>query len=218
MFLFGEAQPSCFCRAVKNRRNNPYAKPDAFTAKAKQEGYPARSVFKLEEIDRRVRLLKGGQHVLDLGASPGSWAKYISQKIGQSGRLLAVDLKPMSISLPPGCVFILGDALSLENESLKTFAPYDVVVSDMAPSTSGTRMQDQARSYELFMRAVEVSVNVTKPGGHFVGKIFMGEDFPYARKKIKDCYEEEKIIRPEGTRTNSYEVFLIGLGLRARPT
>jgi 23S rRNA (uridine2552-2'-O)-methyltransferase len=165
-----------------------------------------------------VRLLRGGQHVLDLGASPGSWAKYIAQKIGQSGRLLAVDLKPMTISLPPGSVFILGDALSLENEALQTFAPYDVVVSDMAPSTSGTRSQDQARSYELFMRAVEVATGLTKPGGSFVGKIFMGEDFPYARKKIKECYEEDKVIRPEGTRTNSYEVFLIGLGRKPQPT
>ncbi len=202
---------------MANRRNNPYAKPDAFSVKAKQEGYPARSVFKLEEIDQRVRLLRGGQHVLDLGASPGSWAKYISQKIGPSGRLLAVDLKPMTISLPPGCVFILGDALSLENESLRTFAPYDVVVSDMAPSTSGTRMQDQARSFELFTRAVEVAINVTKPGGAFVGKLFMGDDFQHARKQIKECYEEDKTIRPAGTRPNSYEVFLIGLRLKPRP-
>ncbi len=190
---------------------NPY-KNDPRTALAKKQGYPARSVFKLEEIDRRTRLLKPGQRVLDLGAAPGSWSLYVAKKIGPKGKLLAIDLKMLETELPPGAVFVQGDALSLENETLATFAPYDVVLSDMAPSTTGNRLGDQTRSYELFMAALAVAVQHLAPGGAFVGKIFMGEDFPLAKKEVKRHFAEERVIRPEGTRSVSYEVFLIGLG------
>jgi 23S rRNA (uridine2552-2'-O)-methyltransferase len=192
-------------------RKNPYAKPDAFTKKAKEAGYPARSVYKLEEIDRRVRLFRPGMRVLDLGASPGSWSLYAAQKIGPSGKLLAMDLNELRTALPPHATFLQGDALSLDNDALATYAPYDVVLSDMAPATTGTRFGDQARSYELFMRALAVAEKLCKPGGAFVGKIFMGEDFPHAKKALKRVFEEDRAIRPEGTRTNSYELFLIGL-------
>ena len=116
-------------------RDNPYKRPDHKTKEAKKMGFPARSVFKLEEIDRRARILKQGQNVLDLGAAPGSWAMYAAQKIGGRGHLLAIDLKPLEVSLPSWVTVVQGDALSLENEALATFAPYDVVLSDMAPST-----------------------------------------------------------------------------------
>lgn len=199
-------------------RKNPYAKPDAFSKKAREAGYPARSVFKLEEIDRRTRILRAGAHVLDLGASPGSWAIYAAQKIGAAGKLLAVDLKPLAVSLPPQATFVLGDALSLENEALASFAPYDAVLSDMAPNTSGNRFADQARSFELFMRALAVAVGLGKPGGSFVGKIFMGEDLAKARAELRKHYAVERLIRPEGTRSVSYEIFVVGLGKKERAT
>ena len=192
--------------------NNPYKGADRFTVAAKQQGYPARSVFKLEEIDRRIRLLKGGMHVLDLGAAPGSWMLYASQKIGNNGKLLAVDLSEITIPVPQNATVIQGDALSLENEALEMYAPYDVVLSDMAPNTTGNRLGDQTRSFELFMRALAVAEKLVKPGGSFVGKIFMGEDFTVAKKAVKRIFDEERAIKPEGTRTNSYELFLIGLG------
>lgn len=195
-------------------RKNPYAKPDAFTKRAKEAGYPARSVYKLEEIDRRVRLLRPGMRVLDLGASPGSWALYAAQKIGPSGKLLAMDLNDLRTALPPHATFLRGDALSLENEALATFAPYDVVLSDMAPLTTGTRLGDQARSYELFMRALGVAGSLLKTGGTFVGKIFMSEDLPKARAEVRRLFESERLIRPEGTRSVSYELFCIGIGRR----
>ncbi len=191
-------------------RKNPYAKPDHFTEKAKQAGFPARSVYKLEEIDRRVHLLKGGMRVLDLGASPGSWSLYAAQKIGPSGKLLAVDLQPLRTALPPHATFVQGDALSLDNATLAMHAPYDVVLSDMAPSTTGTRFQDQARSFELFMRALAVASTLTLPGGSFVGKIFMGNDLANARAELRKHFEGEKLIRPEGTRSVSYELFVVG--------
>lgn len=197
---------------AKGNAKNPYKGADRFTVAAKQQGYPARSVFKLEEIDRRIRLLKGGMHVLDLGAAPGSWMLYAAQKIGRSGKLLAVDLSEITIPVPENATFLQGDALSLENEALEKYAPYDVVLSDMAPNTTGNRMGDQTRSFELFMRALAVAEKLAKPGGAFVGKIFMGEDFSLAKKAVKRVFTEERAIRPEGTRTNSYELFLVGLG------
>jgi 23S rRNA (uridine2552-2'-O)-methyltransferase len=196
-------------------RRSPYKKPDHFTVEAKRAGYPARSVFKLEEIDRRVRLLRPGMRVLDLGAAPGSWTLYACQRVGPGGRVLAIDKSLIGVPLPPHARFDQGDALELGSETLSVFAPYDVVLSDMAPNTTGNRSADQARSFELFMRALQVAATLTKVGGSFVGKIFMGEDLPLARKTLREHFETEKLIRPEGTRSVSYELFLIGLGRRA---
>jgi 23S rRNA (uridine2552-2'-O)-methyltransferase len=195
-------------------RKNPYARPDHFTRAAKDAGFPARSVFKLEEIDRRTRLLRAGMRVLDLGAAPGSWSKYAAQKIGPSGRLLAVDLDPLATALPPNGEYLQGDALSLANDDLARFAPYDVVLSDMAPRTTGTRVSDQARSFELFMRALAVADRLGIRGGFFVGKIFMSDDLPAARTELRRLYESERLIRPEGTRSVSTEIFAVGAGKR----
>jgi 23S rRNA (uridine2552-2'-O)-methyltransferase len=193
-------------------RRNPYARPDRFTRAAKQAGFPARSVFKLEDIDRRARLLRVGMAVLDLGSAPGSWTKYAAARIGQSGKLLAVDLEPMRIALPPNSWFVQGDALSLANEDLARFAPYDVVLSDMAPNTTGNRVTDQTRSYELFLRALAVAAKLGKIGGSFVAKIFMSDDLPAARAEVRRWYESERLIRPEGTRAGSMEIFVLGSG------
>lgn len=195
-------------------RKNPYARPDRFTRAAKDAGFPARSVFKLEEIDRRTRLLRPGMHVLDLGASPGSWSMYAAQKVGRQGRVLAVDLEPLATALPACAEFVQGDALSLANEDLARFAPYDVVLSDMAPRTTGNRVTDQTRSFELFMRALAVAAILGKAGGSFVGKIFMSDDLPAARAELRKHYGTERLIRPEGTRAVSTELFVVGLEKR----
>jgi 23S rRNA (uridine2552-2'-O)-methyltransferase len=196
---------------VRSKPKNPYKRPDALTKAAKAQGYPARSVFKLEEIDRRVRLLRPGQRVLDLGAAPGSWSMYVAQRIGASGRLVAIDLAPITAALGPSVTVLQGDALSLQNSDLALHAPYDVVLSDMAPSTTGSKLADQARSFELFMRAVAVADALLSPGGAFVGKLFMSNDFVPAREALRKLCEEVRTLRPEGTRTSSVEVFLVGL-------
>jgi 23S rRNA (uridine2552-2'-O)-methyltransferase len=195
-------------------RRNPYEKPDRFTRAAKQAGFPARSVFKLEEIDRRTRLLRAGMRVLDLGAAPGSWAMYAAKRIGPTGNLLAVDLEPLSTGLPPNAVFAQGDAFALSNEDLGRFSPYDVVLSDMAPKTTGSRVTDQARSFELFMRALAVAATLGAAGSSFVGKIFMSDDLPSARAELRRHYENERLMRPEGTRSVSTEIFVVGSGKR----
>jgi len=195
-------------------RKNPYAKPDRYTRAAKEAGFPARSVFKLKEIDRRVRLLRPRMRVLDLGAAPGSWSMYAAQQIGSAGKLLAIDIQPLTITLPNHAEFRQGDALTIGDELLRRFAPYDVVLSDMAPNTTGSRVTDQTRSFELFMRALAVAVVQSAVGGSFVGKIFMSNDLPDARKEVRRHYLGERVIRPEGTRAGSMEVFLLGIGRR----
>jgi 23S rRNA (uridine2552-2'-O)-methyltransferase len=190
---------------------HPYARPDARTRAAKAQGYPARSVFKLEEIDRRVRLLSPGQRVLDLGAAPGSWSLYAAERVGARGVVLAIDRQPILQAFPPQVHVAQGDALTLETSALSEFAPYDVVLSDMAPNTSGSKTADQARSYELFARAVVVARELGRPGSHFVGKLFMSADFEAARASLTEAYAKCQVIRPEGTRSRSTEVFLVGL-------
>jgi len=200
----------------KNAKN-PYKGADRFTVAAKQQGYPARSVFKLEEIDRRIRLLKPGMHVLDLGAAPGSWMLYTAQKIGRNGKLLAVDLTAIDVPVPENTTFLQGDALSLENEALEMYAPYDLVLSDMAPNTTGNRIGDQTRSFDLFMRALAVAEKLAKPGGAFVGKIFMGPDFQSAQRAARERFSEVRVLRPRGTRRVSSELFVAGIRRRPSP-
>lgn len=198
---------------MKNR-GNPYAKPDAKTLAARAQGYPARSVFKLQEIDRRVRLLRAGQSVIDLGAAPGSWSLYASERVGPTGHVYAIDIKPLQQAFGPNVKVLEGDALSLDSAVLAEHAPYDVVLSDMAPNTSGSKLADQARSTELFLRALEVAIAHGKPGSHFVAKIFMSGDYKAAETEVRNAYDSVKTIRPDGTRQNSSEVFVVGMGKR----
>jgi 23S rRNA (uridine2552-2'-O)-methyltransferase len=193
-------------------RGNPYAKPDAKTLEARAKGYPARSVFKLLEIDRRMRVLRPGQNVLDLGAAPGSWSLYASERVGATGHVYAIDIKPIQQVFGENVKVLEGDALSLGSAILSEFAPYDVVLSDMAPNTSGSKFQDQARSTELFLRALAVAVELGKQGSHFVGKIFMSGDYKAAEMDVRKAYETVRTIRPEGTRQVSTEVFVVGMG------
>lgn len=194
-----------------------YRRPDAFTRAAKARGFPARSVFKLEDMDRRLRLLRPGQRVLDLGAAPGSWSLYATTRIGPSGRLLAVDLQPLAQTLPPNAEFVQADASDLSLEALSRHAPYDVVLSDMAPNTSGDRSADQARSFRLVSLALDVAESLLAPGGAFVAKIFMGPDFEEARRRLRSLFAQERVMRPDGVRSSSFEAFLVGTGRKNPP-
>ena len=145
-------------------RGNPYQKADGYTKRAKERGFPARSVFKLEDIDHRARLLRPGMHVLDLGAAPGSWTMYAAGEVGPRGRVLAIDLQPITVTLPDNARTVPGDAFEVANDDLAAFAPYDVVLSDMAPSTTGSRSTDAIRSAALVERAIDVADALAKPG------------------------------------------------------
>lgn len=173
-------------------------------------------MYKLEEIDRRVGLFKKGQQVLDLGASPGSWTLFAADRVGPSGGVLAIDLHDPDIELPSHAEFRVADAFAVEPDTLG--GPFDLVISDMAPKTSGQRHADQFRSFELYMRALGLATQVLRPGGNFVGKIFQGQEFDEARGATREAFAKCRIIRPDATRDESYEVFLLGLGRQDRPS
>jgi 23S rRNA (uridine2552-2'-O)-methyltransferase len=189
--------------------------PDRFTNRAKKEGFAARSVYKLEEIDRRVRLFRPGQRVLDLGAAPGSWAQYVAAKVGAKGRIVAVDLNPLRVALPPFVEVRQMDVLAASMEDVVALGVFDVVVSDMAPHTTGIRDADFANSAELAERALVVAAAVLAPGGKFLAKIFQGGDFPEVRAKFRAVFDEVRVLKPEASRRESSEVYLAGLGRRA---
>lgn len=185
---------------------------DHFGRQARREGFPARSVYKLEEIDRRVQLLKPGMKVLDLGAAPGSWTLYASQKVGPRGHVLALDLHALHSEIPPNVEFRVCDAREQTVESLG--GPFDVVLSDMAPKTMGTRSADQYRSFELFLTAVEIASRTAKIGGAFVGKIFQGAEFEEGREALRKHFGKVRVLKPEAIREESYELYLVGIGRR----
>lgn len=191
-----------------------YNPRDHYFRKAKQENFAARSVFKLEEIDKKLKIFKPGQTVLDLGASPGSWSQYASQKVGEHGRVLGVDLSPVTVKLK-NAVFIQADLRDLNLEEIfKEHGfqpPFDLVLSDMAPKTTGIRMTDQARSMELCELALDVSRRFLKKDGHFVCKLFHSDDFTKLRDEIKKSFQKFEAVKPDSTRKISKEIFLVGI-------
>jgi 23S rRNA (uridine2552-2'-O)-methyltransferase len=211
-------RPHANWRWVEVGRRADYTGEEAGSRRARKLGYAARSVFKLEELDKRFRLLKTGDRVLDLGAAPGSWSQYASQRIGRSGLIVAVDLKEVGVSFPNGVVRQC-DAFQLDEATVSEWTdgrapPFDVIVSDMAPSTTGVPLADHVASVELCDHALELAARWTRPGGHFVCKVFQGEDEPALRKRIQQVFKKLKGVRPKGTRAQSKEIFLVAQGRR----
>lgn len=199
---------------VRKNKTMGYNPQDRFFKKAKQEGFAARSVYKLQEIHQKFKILKPGQSVLDLGAAPGSWSQFTSQTIGPQGRILGVDLSPVTVSLP-NAVFIQADLRDLAlDEVFKTHGflePFDLVMSDMAPSTTGIKSVDQVRSLELCELALLTAQKFLRPGGNFVCKFFQSGEFGQLRNAIKKTFDRVEALKPESTRTISKEIFIVGL-------
>lgn len=197
------------------RRKRPdYTGGEARSRQAREQGYAARSIFKLEEIDQRTQLLKRGDKVLDLGACPGSWSQYALKRIGGDGILVAIDLQEIGVSLP-GATVLKGNAFELDLDQLpEGVPPFDVVLSDMAPKTTGVPFADHVNSVELCDHALALAIRWLRPGGHFVCKVFGGEDEPALRKRVQQQFSKLRTIKPKGTRSNSRETFLVGLGRR----
>lgn len=191
-----------------------YNPKDHFFKKAKKENFVARSIYKLEEIDKRVKLFKGGDWVLDLGASPGSWSQFASARVGDQGRVLGIDLKPVTIKIKNG-IFLEADLFDLNLKEVMQQHGFDgqfqVVMSDMAPKTTGIRVTDQARSFELCELALNMADQFLAPRGHFVCKLFHSDDFHELKKQIQSRFQKFEAIKPEATRSISKEIFLIGL-------
>lgn len=188
-------------------------KPDFYTDKAKKAGYPARSVYKLEEIDNKFHLIKPGDRVLDLGAAPGSWSMFIAEKLKSRGFLAAVDLNPLSIwktKKPENACFFQGDIFGLEIEkTLLSLAPFSLVLSDAAPGTTGNRLVDTCKSYALAERIINLSGPLLSPGGSLVIKVFQGGDEGRLVVVLKNDFTDVKMFKPKASRKESFEVFII---------
>lgn len=190
------------------------ARRDRFHQKAKKQGYLARAVFKLEELDQQFKLFKPGQRVLDLGCAPGSWLQYARSKVGDKGILVGLDRGPLRGDTS-GARIEIGDVMTIDLAKLKgDLTGFDVVLSDMAPDTSGIRHLDQARSEALFERALEIALLTLAPGGNFVGKLFQGPDFKKLTEAVRARFEVAKTAKPESSRQISIEQYVVGKGFK----
>lgn len=190
---------------------------DHYFQRAKQDNYPARSVYKLKEADKRFKLLRPGQKVLDLGASPGSWSLYAAGKIGPSGRLLALDLNPLTINLPEQALFMQGDVFDEAGDGYRLIletAPFDVVLSDMAPRTTGVKFADQARSQDLAGQALALCKVCLIKGGSFVVKFFEAQEAKALLDEMRTVFTRVQGFKPKSSRPESREMFYIATGMK----
>jgi len=193
---------------------------DPYSRRARQLGFPARSVFKLQEMQERFRLLRPGARVLDLGAAPGSWSQYCLQALAGRGLVVGVDLNEPSFDRHQGTGeaefrFLRGDLYAPEVEArLAELGPYDLVLSDAAPHTSGPHLVDAQASLELAGRALELALRLLKSGGGTVIKVFQGGQEGELLERLRAGFARARAFKPEASRSESREVYLLGLGRR----
>lgn len=197
------------------KRRNSYKTGDRFNQKAKDEGYRARSVYKLSEIQKRMHPFKSGQSVLDLGCAPGSWARYASEQVGRKGKVVGIDLQ--EVGSLAGCTLLQADVYEITADELRTHlgGQANVVMSDMAPNTSGDKFGDHVRQIEICERALELATELLQPGGAFICKVFEGEDAPGFVSNVRKHFTTTKRVRPEAVRRESVEFFVVGMGFNA---
>ena len=186
---------------------------DHYFHKAKKDGYAARSAYKIEEIDKKYRIIRTGNKVLDLGSSPGSWLQYASRKVGKSGQVLGVDLQPIKISLPSHVKVIKADIFELTDEDLKiNEGQADVILSDMAPKTSGIRTTDVRRSFELNKKVLNLANDILCPEGSLLVKAFQGKLLDELCSEFRKMFAQVKLCKPKSSRSESVEIFILGTG------
>jgi 23S rRNA (uridine2552-2'-O)-methyltransferase len=189
---------------------------DPYVQKAQSEGWRSRAVFKLEEIDRRAKLLKPGAVCLDLGAAPGAWSQYAARRVGAGGRVVATDI----LAMPElaGVEFVQGDFREAEVlERLLGLLPgrqVDVLLSDMAPNLSGVDAIDQPRSMYLAELALEMATRILKPGGHALIKVFQGSGFEELVRAARSRFGRVRLLKPQASRTRSPEIYLLAMQFR----
>lgn len=186
---------------------------DHYFHKAKKENFLARSIYKLEEIDQKFKVINKNDQVIDLGYYPGSWVQYTSQKVGPEGHIVGVDIKVvnpvfsklLNVKLYQQDVFQIHDL-----ESVGVSKLFDVVLSDMAPNTTGIRSVDQDRSLGLVEKVFELIPRILKPHGNLVIKVFESQSAQDFLKSQKNLFEELHFLRPKSVRSVSKEYFVIG--------
>ncbi len=186
---------------------------DHLTQRAKAENYPARSVYKLEEIQKKFKVIMPGSQVLDLGCAPGSWLLYAAKQVGGKGRVFGIDLTRIDIKLPDNVTAIQDNILALENDRfLAVENGFNTILSDMAPATTGRKDVDAFRSFELCTMALETAKKFGVPNSNFVCKIFQGNEFKKFEKEVKSVFKDCKTFKPESCRKQSKEIYIIAKG------
>lgn len=204
------AKSSSSARWKQRQARDPYVK------RAQAEGWRSRAVFKLSELQGRDRLIAPGQVVVDLGAAPGAWSQFARTAVGPRGRVLAMDILPMP-SLA-GVEFLQGDFR--EEATFQALlgtlggAPVDLVLSDMAPNMSGTRVVDQPRAMYLAELAFDFASQVLRPGGSLVVKLFQGEGFQEFVASVRGRFANVKMRKPEASRAGNRETYLVARNFR----
>lgn len=191
---------------------------DFYFHKAKREGYPARSVYKLEEAQLKHQLLRAGDRVLDLGCQPGSWSMYAAGVVGPRGLVVGVDLNPGPVRVKGGgrFNFVLGDITreTVQEKVRAICSSYNVLISDMAPRTTGNRWADQQHSLRLTRVVLSLAVGLLRPGGNFYCKVFEGEDFKELVDETRLLFNTVRVFKPKSSRNESREVFLLAKGFK----
>jgi len=185
---------------------------DHYTRRARDEKWPARSVYKLQEIDKKFHLIHKGDRLLDLGCYPGSWAQYGLKKVGPGGEVIGIDQSRLDQFSFPNFRFIQADVFLLEiDELVRKIGLMDLLMSDLAPKTTGIKLTDVARSMELAERAEKIVLALLKKKGNFLCKVFEGEDLKAFKTEISHYFQQVRLFRSKATRKRSREVYLVGL-------
>lgn len=189
---------------------------DRFFKQAKDEGYLARSAYKLKEIQDRKRVIRQGDRVLDLGCAPGAWLQVTSELVGPEGTVVGLDLKPVAGGFGPNVACHVGDIEKVDPALLVGGPPrlFDVVLSDMAPSTTGHG--DDLVSARLCRRVLDLLPALLKPTGNLVMKVLEGSEYPNLLRAMHGLFGSAKGFKPEASRAVSREMYLIGLGFAPR--
>ncbi|MBI9107741.1 MAG: RlmE family RNA methyltransferase [Spirochaetales bacterium] len=187
--------------------------PDHYTLRAKKEGYPARSVYKLEELNNKFNLFGHDDRILDIGAAPGSWSMYCLRKIGKNGFVAAIDLNDLTIDMSDKRLFFIrGDFFEEKNLSaLLDKGLFNTVISDAAPSTTGNRTVDAGRSFTLAAGIIDISGRMLASGGNLAIKIFQGGDEKELVGMLLNHFKTAKILKPKACRKESFETYIVGL-------
>lgn len=196
-----------------------YDRKDAYYRKAKREGYRSRAAYKLGQIAAKEKAVRPGDRVIDAGAAPGGWSQVILELVGAGGKVAAVDLLPMAPL--PGENFrfwqrdIADPGLPAELTSFLG-GKADTVLSDAAPNTTGSSFTDQARSADLVRAVFSLARETLREGGTFLAKIFGGAEADAVFRELRPYFRELRRVRPEATRKESFELYLLGKGYRER--
>ena len=198
-----------------------YKAQDSYYKKAKQEGYRSRAAYKLLELQQRFRLMRPGDVVVDLGAAPGGWLQVAAKFVGQSGKVIGIDLQPIERLREPNIIFFQGDITSPEiSKKISELVDGKVhcVLSDLAPRLSGIRDADAARCLELNRTALTVVAALLRPGGSFLAKGFVNQELHHFTLELKQHFHSVQRTRPEATRQGSSEFYFFAKDFHVNPS